>query len=320
MKKTLLALAVSLASVSANAATIYEDAGLTYTVNGDIQVQLRQKAGIDRESDIEFDDLELKNYVTYELDDSTTAFGRIDFGFKDLANESDGKAELEEAYLGLAYNNVAVSFGKRPTATDEFGVEKAIELDAAKGDRFDAIATSGDDVIHIEAGFDTVTLMASYEMAAKGSDLANDSHFDLFALTEINGLELGAAFQQFNQADGDGGEGIDTYGISAAYDFGMFELAADYSSSDSDIETSDNNASQYNLAASFAASSDTELALGMTDTSFDDKVGAEDFVEYYGNVTYKFPAHSNVSVFAEIKNTDLDDSDMGYLAGMRVKF
>lgn len=321
MKKTLLALAVSLASVSsASAATIYENAGLTYTVNGDIQVQLRQKAGIDRDSDIEFDDLELKNYVTYELDDSTTAFGRIDFGFKDLANEDDGKAELEEAYLGLKYNNVAVSFGKRPTASDEFGVEKAIEMDGADEDRFDAVGgTSGDDVIHAEFDLDTVTLMASYEMAAKGSDInSKDHHFDLFATTELNGLELSAAFQQYTRTGGN--ESIDTYGISAAYDFGMFELAADYSSSDDDIETSNLNASQYNLAASFAANSDTTVAFGVTDTSFDSNVNEEDFMEYYGNMTYKFPAQPNVSVFAEIKNTDLDDSDMGYLAGMRVKF
>lgn len=316
MKKTLLALAVSLASVSAHAVTVYDNDGLTYEVNGDIQLQLRQKAGIDQESDIEFDDLELKNHVSYELDDSTTAFGQLDFGFKDLANKSDGKAELEEAYLGMAFNNIAVSFGKRSTAADEFGVGKAIE--AGDGSRFDT--TDGDDVIHVAADLDPVTLIASYEMAAKGSDLANDDYFDLFALTEVNGLELGAAFQQFNQADGNGGESIDTYGISAAYDFGMFDLAADYSSSDSDIETSDKNASQFNLAASFAATGETSVAFGVNDTSFDDKAGKEDFMEYYGNVTYKFPTQSNVSVFAEINNTDLDDSDMGYLAGMRVKF
>lgn len=319
MKKTLLALAVSLASVSAHAANVYDNDGLKYDIKGDFQVQFRQKAGIDEETDIEFDDMEIKNSVSYELNDDMTAFGQMDFDFKGIANDGED-ADLEEAYVGMAFNNVAVSVGKRSTAGDEFGVEKSIELDAADGDRFDTIATSGDDVIHVEADLDPVTLMASYEMAAKASDLDNDDHFDLFALTEINGLELGAAFQQFNEADGDGGEGIDTYGISAAYDFGMFELAADYSSSDSDIDTSDNNADQYNLAASFAATPETSVAFGVTETSYDDAAGEEDFMEYYGNVTYKFPTQSNVRVFAEIKNTDLDDFDMGYLMGMRVKF
>ena len=319
MKKTLLALAVSLASVSsAHAVTVYDNNGLTYEVNGDFQVQLRQKAGEDKDSDIEFDDLEIKNSVNYAINDDMTAFGQMDFDFKGIANDDDGEGDLEEAYVGMAFNNIAVSVGKRPTAGDEFGVEKAIELDEADGDRFDAVATSGDDVIHVEADFDTVTLMASYEMAAKGSSKEHDYHFDLFALTEISGLELGAGFQQYTRAGGD--DGIDTYGISAAYDFGMFELAADYSSSDDDIETTDKNASQYNLAASFAANSDTTVAFGVTDTSYDNSVNEEDFMEYYGNITYKFPTQSNVRVFAEIKNTDLDGSDMGYLAGMRVKF
>ena len=318
MKKTLVAVAVMLASASANATTVYDNEGLTYTVNGDIQAQIRQKAGINKESDLEFDDLEIKNHVSYELNESTSAFGRIDFGFKDMANKDDGEAELEEAYLGMAFNDIAVSFGKMDTASDEFGVEKAIEVDASDEDRFDAIATDGDDVIRVDAEMENVTMVASYEMEAQGSDKPNDSHFDLFVGTELSGLELGAAFQRFETAGGN--NDIDTYGISAAYDFGQFELAADYSASDADIETDTANASQYNLAASFAATSDTEIALGMIDTSFDDEVGAEDFIEYYANVTYKFPAHSNVSMFAEIKNTDLDDSDMGYLAGMRVKF
>ncbi|MFO7909537.1 MAG: porin, partial [Halomonas sp.] len=151
MKKTLLALAVSLASVSAHAVTVYDNNGLTYEVNGDFQVQLRQKAGEDKDSDIEFDDMEIKNSVSYELNDDMTAFGQMDFDFKGIANKDDGEADLEEAYVGMAFNNVAVSVGKRPTAGDEFGVEKAIELDEADGDRFDAVATSGDDVIHVEA-------------------------------------------------------------------------------------------------------------------------------------------------------------------------
>ncbi|MFO7909139.1 MAG: porin, partial [Halomonas sp.] len=90
--------------------------------------------------------------------------------------------------------------------------------------------------------------------------------------------------------------------------------------SEADVDTDSKNATQLNLAASFAATSETTIAFGVNDKSFDDEVGAEDFMEYYGNVTYKFPTQSNVRVFAEINNTDLDDSDLGYLLGMRVKF
>ena len=51
---------------------------------------------------------------------------------------------------------------------------------------------------------------------------------------------------------------------------------------------------------------------------------ADDITEWYANVTYKFPAAKNVSVFAEIAQSDeeqgTEDADMGFLAGMRVKF
>jgi hypothetical protein len=46
----------------------------------------------------------------------------------------------------------------------------------------------------------------------------------------------------------------------------------------------------------------------------------DDVTEWYANVTYKFPSQKNVSVFAEIADTDEDDIEIGYLAGMRLKF
>ncbi|MCK7545928.1 hypothetical protein MLC59_17355 [Marinobacter bryozoorum] len=87
MKKLLLAAAVSVAAGSANAATVYENGGLTYKVNGDFQVQFRQATGHedDNRAEIEYDDLELKNFVSYDLGKDLTAFGRLDFGFKDAA-------------------------------------------------------------------------------------------------------------------------------------------------------------------------------------------------------------------------------------------
>ena len=44
---------------SASAATIYEKDGFTYKLNGDLQVQLRQDVGADKNAYVDFDDLEL---------------------------------------------------------------------------------------------------------------------------------------------------------------------------------------------------------------------------------------------------------------------
>ena len=62
MKKLLLAVAVStVAAGSVNAATVYEKDGFTYKLNGDLQVQLRQKIGDEERAHVDYDDLELKN-------------------------------------------------------------------------------------------------------------------------------------------------------------------------------------------------------------------------------------------------------------------
>ncbi|MFO8141760.1 MAG: porin, partial [Marinobacter sp.] len=63
-----------------------------------------------------------------------------------------------------------------------------------------------------------------------------------------------------------------------------------------------------------------DLSIGVVDVDWEEEAGKADVTEWYANVTYKFPAAKNVSVFAEIADNDLDDTDMGFLAGMRVKF
>ncbi|NWO08186.1 MAG: porin [Alteromonadaceae bacterium] len=312
MKKLLLAVAVSsVAAGSANAATIYEKDGFTYKLNGDFQVQMRQDIGNDENLGVEFDDLEMKNYVSYDLGNEMKAFGRVDFGFKDYANQDDKGEEdlLEEAYVGMKFGVASLSFGKQNFAGDEFGVEEAIESPLDE-DQFDAEGTDGDDTLRVDVELENVYVAASYELEAEGTDSEGDEYFDLFASTEFAGLTLAGAYQQRTPINGDS---VDTYGVSAAYDFDIAGLAADYSISDNDgTETT-----LYNVAATFDVASTTGVALGMQNQEED---GNEDVTGWYANVTYKFPEAKNVRLFAEIADTDEDDTDMGYLAGLRVKF
>ncbi|GAB0150908.1 MULTISPECIES: porin [Marinobacterium] len=308
MKKLLLAVAVSAAASSASAVTVYEGNGFTYKLNGDLQVQLRKEIGEDEHADIEFDDLELKNYVSYDLGNDMKAFGRVDFGFKDAAEDKQDGSKLEEAYLGLAFGNTSVSFGKQNFASDEFGIEEAYELKTVNEDRFDGMSTDGDDTIRMDIELENVYLVASYEMDAEGEDSENGEYFDLFASTNLGDLTLAAAYQNAKEAIG--ADSYDTWGISASYDAGFATFAADYSSTD-DI------ADLYNIAVSFPVASTTSMAIGMVNEDFD---AGDDITEWYANVTYKFPTQKNVSLFAEIADSDEDGADMGYLAGMRVKF
>ncbi|MBK1692956.1 porin [Ectothiorhodospira mobilis] len=315
MKKLLLAVAVSsVVAGSANAATIYEKDGFTYKLNGDFQVQLRQDVGNDQNPEIEFDDLELKNYVSYDLGNGLTGFGRVDFGFKDAAEDDGDAGALEEAYVGMKYEAVSFSFGKQNFASDEFGVEESYE-DVLGEDQFDNIATDGDDTLRLDVGLDQAYLAASYEMDAEGEDSENGEYFDLFASTELAGLTLGVAYQ--NATPSIDAESFDTWGVSATYDFDIATIGADYSVTDeTDAEPEQ---TLLNVVTTFDVASTTGVALGMRNYDKDDN-SFEDVSEWYANVTYKFPAAKNFRMFAEIADTDEDDVDMGYLAGVRVKF
>ncbi|MGY8870527.1 MAG: porin [Pseudomonadales bacterium] len=308
MKKLILAASIAaIATGSANAATIYEGKGLTYKLKGDFQVQLRQDVGDDQNLDVEFDDLELKNSVVYDLNNGLKAFGQLDFGFKNAAEDKQDGSDLEEAYIGLDFGKVAVSVGKQNFATDEFGVEAAYEL-RSEADRFEEQGTDGDDTIRVNASLDNVYIAASYEIEAEGESSENGQSLDLFVSTELSGVELAAAYQTMEATPTSASK--DTWGVSAAYDFGVAKLAADFS-------TTEDVADQYNLAAVIPVDKTTKVAVGMLNIKPET---GDDVTEWYANVTYKFPSQKNVSVFAEIADTDEDDIEIGYLAGMRLKF
>jgi len=311
MKKLLLAVAVSSVAVgSANAATIYEKDGFTYKLNGDFQIQMRQKVGEDERVKVDYDDLELKNYVSYDVGNDLTAFGRLDFGFKDAADTGENGSNLEEAYVGMKYGVASFSFGKQNFAGDDFGVQEAYEAPLAE-DRFDEVKVSGNDTVRVDVELENVYMIATHEMNADDTD---GEYYDLLVGTDIAGLSLVAAYQQA-KADG-AAESEDTWGVSAGYDFGIAGIAADYSVTDAE---NGSEPTAYNVAATFDVASTTGVAVGMQNED-GDVAGVDDVTGWYANVTYKFPEAKNVSVFAEVADTDADDVDMGYLAGLRVKF
>lgn len=312
MKKIALAAAIAVVAGSASAATVYEGKGLKYSVKGDWQVQLRQDVGDDQKLNVDFDDLEIKNAISYDLGDNLKAIGKLDFGFKDAANDkSDADSgKLEEAAVGFDFGSSNVLVGKTNSASDEFGVEMQIETKDVGEDAFDSAGeTSGDDLVRFEGEFDAVTVVAAYEIEAESEDSADDSFFDIFVAGEFGDVTAGAAYQSIDDT-------ADTsiFGIFAEFDAGVATVAFDWSAEDSDAA---DDVTVWNLAAAFKANKQTKIAVGMIN---EDEEGSDDVNEMYANVTYKFASQKNVSVFAEIADSDKDNSDMGYLAGMRIKF
>lgn len=317
MKKLVIGMVIGaflVAASSAQALTVVEKDNFKYEIKGDMQIQLRQDPGDDQDLDLEYDDLEIKNKISYELNDSLKAFGGLDFGFKDAADKSNTSEDphLEEAYIGMNINDFNIFFGKTDSAGDEFGVTASLETIVAD-DAFDEFgAVDGDDLIGVSGEFaDMVSFLATYEIAAESekSD-ENGEFFDIMVGLDINKFGIGAAYQSL-EAFGST-ENTDTWGLQLTFDAGFAEFGADYSVTD---DGDDKDETVWNIAA-VVPYKPFEFGLGFV--NLDD--GTDDVVGWYANATYKFPAAKNVRLFAEISDSDEDDVDMGYMVGMRIKF
>jgi predicted porin len=306
-----------MAAPSAQAITVYEKEGFKYTLKGDWQIQLRQDYGKDQDLDVEYDDLEMKNHVSYDLGNGLKAYGELDFGFKNAADKSDSDEapHLEEAYVGIQVKagedgKVKFHFGKDDSAADEFGIEQAYETPLAE-DSFDGPgATKGDDLLKLSADFGMVGVIAAYEIEADSEkSKMNGEFFDIFVGAEFAGVNLGFAYQDLEPYGAD--DSFSVYGVSVAYDAKVVWFGLEYSEAE-------DRSSLINAAVK-APVGPVKIAAGYQYEDFDADA-IEEIGAWYANVTYKFPAAKNVSVFAEIGDTDKDGDDMGYLAGMRIKF
>ena len=300
MKKLILATAIAglIASSVATAATVYEKDDLALTVNGDYQVQIYQEIGDDEDYNVDYDDLELKFGAKYTLSNGMTAFGQLDLDWKDQGDGSDDDI-VDEAYVGLKMGGFTTSLGRQYWGSDDFGVEKAYEMNG--GTAFDYASTGGNDTIKF--GYESARFNAtlSHEFQESGDEEATD----LMLTTKLGRANVGLAYQEYQPVAG--ADTVDTTGIMASFDIGRTNVGIDYSTND--------YADYTNAAVSFPIRGRTTGAIGATLVSPD--VG-DDATQWYLNATHKL--HNNVSVFAEIGDNDVDNTDIGYLTGMQVTF
>jgi predicted porin len=311
------------AAGSVHAATVLEKDNFTYKISGDWQIQFRQDAGEDQDLDVEYDDLELKNHVDYKINDSVTAFGQLDFGFKnaaDKSNENEGP-HLEEAFVGFKIKDIKLFVGKTDSAGDEFGIQGTKETIVADDAFNEYGVVDGDDLIGISAKFaDMFKVVAAYEIEAESEKSnENGTFYDIFVAMDLKGVSLGAAYQNVEAYESDAETTV--WGVQASYDAGFASLAVDYSVADDDV----NEIAIWNL---FVAVPIKAVTLGAgyvslnpeNDTAEDENDTADDITGWYANVIYKVPSAKNVRLFAEVGGSDEEDHDLGYLVGLRIKF
>ncbi|MCF8095549.1 MAG: porin, partial [Desulfobacteraceae bacterium] len=133
-------------SVTANAVTIFDKQGTALELNGDLQVQYRQKIGVDKEPYVDYDDLELGFHATHELDNGWTGFGVLVMDWKGQA-QGDNDNAVDEAYVGLGFGPASFRFGRMYYGSDDFAVEKAYEMDIGTA----IPATDGDEGLRADA-------------------------------------------------------------------------------------------------------------------------------------------------------------------------
>lgn len=244
MKKTLLATAIAGAMIAsgAQAATVYDQDGTKVDIYGRIGVGIAgggpeyNSAGDKIDNGAEFVDvfsrlgLNLSREVTSDL----TAFGRVEWRFRAdesgnrNGNDFDAFSETRQSYLGLRSNQ----FGTIQAGNfDSFylqAVTSPFDVYIDRGLEFAPHPTQsrGDSIGYITPNLEGFQVYLQAKHYGNRGELADERTRDKGsvvamqggAVYEINNLRLAAGMVE-DVRRGDGGNGENRYGVTAAYEF-----------------------------------------------------------------------------------------------------
>ncbi|MFW5871037.1 MAG: porin [Verrucomicrobiota bacterium] len=300
-------------SLGADAVTVFEKDRTKVDLKGDLQIQVRQKVGIDEDAYMDFDDLTAAFGAKHKSDNGVTSYGLLKMDWKKQAS-GDAKAGVDEGFVGLDFGKMAVEIGRLDWGSDSFYADQAVEIGN------DLIATPK------AGGYESIKAMADLGMAKLivSGDLEvdeNSSVAEAYLVTnpkELLGLELGFLYQSYTPAtvpaDEEAGtaavepDAIDTVGVRAMYKLNKVKLGADFTTND------DKDVANVSVGSPIAGTA-TSVAAGMAMEMPD---AGDDVNTWYANMKHK--VNKITTVFAEVGGDDKDDTDLGYLAGMKVKF
>lgn len=302
MKVLVALLAIAVMAAPAFAGTVFDKDGFKYNLDGDLQIQFDQNGNDDDDLIIEYDDLEIKNTASYQIDDAMSVYGKFDFAGNQDGGDWGNGIKMEEAYLGGAYNNFFFRYGSFDNTLDDFGVEAAYE-NTFNGDVFDyAGAANSDNIVEVGATFDMVTVTLGHELESDTRDA--DEYTFINVGFSVAGVGVTVAY--LDDATND----ADAYGVSAGYDFGAVAVGADYSYWEDDADA---EITAYNVVVKAPVGEKAKVAVGFNS----EEVADETYDSFYANGSYALASGANV--FAELRDSDNRD-DIAYTFGMQVKF
>lgn len=296
MKKLVLASAIAAIALSGTvtATEVFKKDALSVNVTGEFEIQLGQAIGDDEDIEVFYDELELGLGAEYVINNNTTAFGNVVLNWNEQAETGNTDETLDQAYVGLKTGNISTSIGRQYFGSDDFGIEKSYSLDGL--DAF--VAELGSETVKVAYAAGNYSAVLSHDVEEEDGEVT-----DLFATAKVGGFDLGVAYQK--------AESVDTYGLSASTNVGKANIGVDYST----VDTAGFDVALTNVAVGFPALPKTEAAVGAIYVDID---GADDVTQWYANTTYKL--NDNVSVFGEVNDNDINNTDLGFLTGMKVLF
>ncbi|MDA0147271.1 porin [Vibrio sp. LaRot3] len=322
MKKTLVALSILAAATSVSAAEVYNNNGVTLSVNGDLDVHYIKAHDVDTDAELAVDDADFGFGLAYDVNQDFTVGGALNI---DGDNGSDNEGiTVDEAFVGFMTNGHTLTFGKQYTIRDdsgigsdyEFGLSGAVENSDFYGSQVVKYVYDNGEMFYAGASY------SAYENGSNGR-VDGDKEFDVR-------LGLRVADFDFTSYIGSTDKGVvqeDHYILEGRYTINAFELAATYAwSTESQPNATDIERDVIGLAATYTVNEKVTLAAGYSIFG-NDIANSDDVNQGYLNGTYNFS--SNVWTYAEVGFTDAQqtndagetvDQDTAFVIGMGVSF
>jgi len=304
MKKTILAVAMTslFAATAAQSATVYEKDHLKIDVYGDLEVVYINDQTKGTDPIIDIDDADFGFELGCNIGEEFSVMGVLE-----LTGEGDD-VELDDAFVGFVSSKWgSLTIGQQVTIFDDAGIGSDYQFGLADFYEQDVASTQV-----IKYTLDAGTFYGGVAYLMNTTDGDDNNH-------AVDG-KVGMRFADldltvfYGEAELDGVD-LSNLNLELRYALGDIELAAAYSTSDNETATTDVTTDTYGLAATYQMDK-AQFAVGW---SLEDEEGASDEVNaYYINASYAYTG--SVNMYVELGDSDADDSEFGYAAGMQVTF
>ncbi|TFH92814.1 porin [Vibrio ouci] len=316
MKKTLVALSVLMAATSAQAIELYNQEGVSVNMTGDVEIRYKKAIGDNQELKQEIDDADFGFDTRYAVNDDLQIGAFLEFS-GDNSDRATGNSSVGNVYFGFYHNTLGtLKVGKLDTQLDDagigsdylfgvssffndadFGGEEAVRYDLDKGAFYFGLGLIQDKHNAQNIGED-----GQYFDVKVGARVADFDFTAFYGDAELkgNGLDADESLLALEARFA----GVENLNLELGY-YNVENKPAAGTKTDSDTIA---------VAADYTMGK-TTFAGGVATI---DRSADEDYTEWFLNAGYGIAP--NTTIYAEIGDNDLDNTDLGYGVGIKASF